>query len=414
MFTTIGFLLVLQLLVNSECFVVRSPETKNRKWIEQHSKDPLILTPYVESGKIKEGQKLSRVPVTEKLGIKSYSGFFTVNKAHDSNQFFWYFPPINDDKKSPVLVWLQGGPGGSSLFGLFEENGPLIVKNETFERRQYTWALNHHLIYIDNPVGAGFSYTNNSSGFCTNQTQVGDELYSTVVQFLQLFPELQENKFFISGESYAGKYIPALAYKIHKTNPTAKIKINLSGIAIGNGYSDPEHQLSYGKYLYQLGLVDRIQSETLEENEIKTVQYIHEKLWQKATDAWNDMMSFFAIKAGSINLYNYLHTDEYTNSTWRILDNTDVRQSIHVGDLPYSGLSNEVYRYLRGDMMKSVAPEMSELLDYYSVLIYNGQLDIIVVYPLTVNYLSHLNFTAAEDYKKAERHQWMVGDELAG
>jgi vitellogenic carboxypeptidase-like protein len=56
-----------------------------------------------------------------------------------------------------VLLWLQGGPGGSSLFGLFNEHGPFIVKKDlaTLLIRPTTWALTHNVLYIDNPVGTG-------------------------------------------------------------------------------------------------------------------------------------------------------------------------------------------------------------------------------------------------------------------
>lgn len=84
--------------------------------------------------------------------------------------------------------------------------------------------------------------------------QVGQDLYSALIQFFQLFPELQKQDFYVTGESYAGKYVPAIAYTIHKRNPTAPLKINLKGLAIGNGLCDPEHMLGhYGDYLNQLG-----------------------------------------------------------------------------------------------------------------------------------------------------------------
>ena len=56
----------------------------------------------------------------------------------------------------PVLLWLQGGPGGPSLFGLFNEHGPYIVQaDNSIKPRPTTWALTHNIIYIDNPVGTG-------------------------------------------------------------------------------------------------------------------------------------------------------------------------------------------------------------------------------------------------------------------
>ncbi|CAG9126297.1 unnamed protein product [Plutella xylostella] len=386
--------------------------------------EPLFLTPFVEGGNITEGRRRARVSFTDALRIKSYAGFFTVDKTYDSNQFFWYFPAmVPDNKNAPVVLWLQGGPGATSLYGLFTENGPLRVRNNKFERRKYNWALSHHLIYIDNPVGTGFSFTKDPKGYCTNEVQVGEQLHSTMTQFFQLFPELQGNKFYVTGESYGGKYVPALAYTIHKKNPTAKVKINLKGVAIGNGLSDPEHQLVYGKYLYQLGLIDWNGAKQFQDYEAETVKFIQNKQFDKAFANFDMLLngdrttekSLFSNLTGFDFYFNYLHTKDYTQyeDFGPMLQKAAVRKDIHVGDLPFHN-GSLVEQHLINDVMDSVAPWIKELLDHYPVVIYNGQLDIIVAYPLTVNYLRQLNFTGSEQYKTAKRYIWKVDGEVAG
>ena len=197
------------------------------------------MTPLIKSGKIELARNRSYVkPLIN--NVVSYSGFFTVDKQYNSNLFFWFFPAKSNSKTAPVILWLQGGPGAPSLFGLFTENGPFFITEEqTLESRHYTWISTHNVIYIDNPVGTGFSFTEDDKGYSRNEEDVGNNLYKAMKQFFQMFPEYQQNDFFITGESYAGKYIPALAYTIHMNNPNAKLKINLQGIAIGNGGSDP-------------------------------------------------------------------------------------------------------------------------------------------------------------------------------
>lgn len=119
----------------------------------------------------------------------------------------------------------------------------------------YSWAKRHSVIYIDNPVQTGFSFT--EGGFARNQTKVGEDLYQALKQFFLLFPELQSNEFYVTGESYAGKYVPSISHTIITNNPGSDLKINLKGMAIGNGLSDPEHQiLKYSDYLFQIGLID--------------------------------------------------------------------------------------------------------------------------------------------------------------
>ncbi|GBP23882.1 Venom serine carboxypeptidase [Eumeta japonica] len=286
--------------------------------------DPLILTPYIESGNITIAQELSRVPFTESLRIKSYAGFFTVNKTYESNQFFWYFPAMVPNKAlAPVIVWLQGGPGASSLFGLFTENGPLRVRNDRFERRKYNWALNHHIIYIDNPVDWSYRFQPTSS---------------------------------------------------------------------------------------------------FEDYEKRTVAYIQNKQWDKAFETFDALLNGDLIEKKSVFYnytgfefyFNYLHTKDPENSDFgHMLQKSSTRRAIHVGNLPFHN-GSEVEEHLKSDVMQSVAPLVSELLNHYDVVVYNGQLDIIVAYPLTVNYLKNLNFTGAEKYKTAKRYIWKVDGEIAG
>ncbi|KAJ8977292.1 hypothetical protein NQ317_007431 [Molorchus minor] len=233
--------------------------------------DPLILTPLIDQNKIEEAKQAARVNPDMFLGVESYSGFFTVNKEynfHKSNMFFWFFPSENNYGNDPVILWLQGALNerSSSLFGLFMENGPFSVNSDhQLVPREYSWTKNHSVLYIDNPVGAGYSFTNDL--YAKNQTEVGKDLYNALQQFFKLFSELRENDFFIIGESYAGKYIPAIGYTILKENLKAENKINLQGLAIGNGFSDPIHQIDYSDYLYQLGILDRNVRKSLKENE---------------------------------------------------------------------------------------------------------------------------------------------------
>lgn len=116
--------------------------------------DPIFLTEYIESGQFELAKNLSLVNHDDMKWVPSYAGYLTVNKSCNSNMFFWFFPAKLEQSKAPVVLWLQGGPGASSLFGLFTENGPFFVTSKKkLQPRKYSWHLNHNLLYIDNPVG---------------------------------------------------------------------------------------------------------------------------------------------------------------------------------------------------------------------------------------------------------------------
>ncbi|CAH1392266.1 unnamed protein product [Nezara viridula] len=374
--------------------------------------DPLFLTPYIEEGRIQEGQEAARVSLP-KTNITSYSGYFTVNKTFNSNLFFWFFPSEADPKNAPVVLWLQGGPGGSSLFGLFCENGPFSVDTKlTLQERQYSWSQLFNVIYIDNPVGTGFSFTESDSEYATDEVKVGKDLYSALSQFFQLFPDLQKNDFFVSGESYAGKYIPAIGYTIHNNNKINRQKINLKGLAIGDGFTDPENMMVYADYVYQLGLVDSNTREELRNLQDEVVKLIRQHQYSEASTVSDEILGRLSPR---INGYNYLQSGSFDpEGAYSDYLQTDVvRRGIHVGSRTYND-GSKVGRYLANDVMQSVKPWVEVLLENYRVMFYSGQLDIIVAYPLTMNFLPKLNWTGAEDYRTAPRKEWKVDDELAG
>lgn len=388
------------------------------------------LTPFVQDGFDAAGRHIAGVwDGTFLPDLESYSGFFTVNIEYMSSLFFWYFAAQNDaNQDAPVVLWLQGGPGVSSLYGLFTENGPFWVDSDMkVHPRNYSWHLNHHLIYIDNPVGTGFSFTMDEEGYSTNEQQVGANLLDLLRQFFVIFPHLKDRKLFVAGESYGGKYVVAVSHAIHRNNQkNSTFKVNLQGLAIGNGLCDPFHQLVYGDYLYQLGLIDSNGRDKFHQIEQQARDCISKKDYNCAFEVVDSLIngdqngggSLFENVTGFETYYNYLQTkaDPSPDYVAKFLQQPAIRRGIHVSNLTFHDLDpvNKVEQYLKADIMNSVAPQLEELLVDYRVLIYNGQLDIIVAYPMTVNYLKELKFPGSEEYRQAPRKIWKVDGEIAG
>jgi len=232
--------------------------------------EPLILTDLLKNGTaISDIQEQSKV--SPQIGNHtSYSGFFTTDSSPeaDNNMFFWYLPSQNGDASAPTLIWLQGGPGGSSLFGMFVEMGPFNVDADfNLIANPYTWNDKYNMLFIDNPVGAGFSYTGTGKGYVTNQDEVADNLYSLLQQFYQVFPDVLKTDLYVTGESYGGHYVPSISYKIHQENAAiaagtaeestdygAPVTIPLKGLAVGDGWIDPVVQITgYPDMMFNLG-----------------------------------------------------------------------------------------------------------------------------------------------------------------
>ncbi|XP_073977711.1 venom serine carboxypeptidase-like [Rhodnius prolixus] len=414
--------LLVHLVVKSEGIFQVFPD-KDGVAAGNYYDDPLFLTPYIDRGEIEDGKQAAKVPLTDQ-NIVSYSGLLTVNRKFNSNIFFWYFPAEIENGTAPLVVWLQGGPGASSLYGLFEENGPFYVDaNNQLVKRDYYWTKNLNVLYIDNPVGTGFSFTNSPAGYSTNQVQVGRNLYIAIRQFLYLFPELKDNELYITGESYAGKYVPAFAYTIDEHNELGDERINLKGIAIGDGMCDPASMLNYGDYLYQIGLIDMNTRREMIKLQDITLNLINLEEYELATDTLRQIIlgmeshqkSIFANKTGFSYYYNYMHYkyDNAHGDVDKFVNTDEMRSLLHVGNLTYNN-GEKVSQHLKADMTKSIKPWFEKLLEKYRVVLYSGQLDIIIAYPLTLNFIRSLNWSGAEEYKTAERKLWFVDNELAG
>merc|ERR1711981_497706 len=177
-----------------------------------------------------------------KLGVdtvKQYSGYLD-DEEEDKHLFYWFFESRNDPKNDPILLWLNGGPGCSSLTGLFMELGPSsITKDGKVKYNPASWNANASVIFLDQPVNVGYSYSGSS---VSNTVAAGKDVYALLTLFFEQFPEYAELDFHISGESYAGHYIPVFANEIlaHK-----KRNINLKSVLIGNGLTDGLTQYEY-------------------------------------------------------------------------------------------------------------------------------------------------------------------------
>jgi len=150
------------------------------------------------------------------------------------------FPSQHDPDNDPVLLWLNGGPGCSSLIGMSYENGPFRFKvesNDTVEN-PYSWNRKANLLYVESPGGVGFSIGPTVN---VSDATVREDNLQALLTFFAKFPSLRSNEFYISGESYAGIYIPHLAEAIYlyNTRTTTSIPINLKGIIVGNACTDP-------------------------------------------------------------------------------------------------------------------------------------------------------------------------------
>lgn len=376
--------------------------------------EPLILTPLIEEGCLCEARRLSKV-TPNILGTLSYSGYFTVNKTCENHLFFWFFLAEKNWTEAPVVLWLQGGPGAPSLYGLFEENGPFVLVDGEPQRRPSAWNKKHNLIYIDQPVNTGFSFSGKKC-YTSSSRQCGLEIYSALVQFFTMFSELVDNRFYIMGESYAGHYVPQVGKAIHEFNPFADTKINLSGMMVWSPYIDYIRNVNSSYYLYNLGLIDLHEKKELDErlekyvNAMKVEPFRPPNPDENVIDLWRTLLK-------NISFYDYYSLqNQYNRSRFApYVIQPKLRTCLHVGNVSL-GLDEDrkIFKAMNLDYYSSMSHLYEELLEHYTVVTSVGQLDLACGYPTVMNILDSLEWSGAEAYRNATRQRWYVDGQLVG
>ncbi|KAJ8762166.1 hypothetical protein K2173_007320 [Erythroxylum novogranatense] len=188
-----------------------------------------------------EADKISALPgQPEGVNFNQYAGYVTVDPKNGRALFYYFVESPYESSTKPLVLWLNGGPGCSSLgYGAMGELGPFRVNsdNKTLSINPYAWNNVANVIFLESPAGVGFSYSNTSLDYYTGDQKTAKDSYIFLLNWLERFPQYKTRDFYITGESYAGHYVPQLAYTIVSKN-TNQNNINLKGISIGNAYID--------------------------------------------------------------------------------------------------------------------------------------------------------------------------------
>lgn len=172
-----------------------------------------------------------------KLPSRQFSGY--LKGSNTTNLHYWFVESETDPENAPTVLWLNGGPGCSSLDGFFYEQGPFEIDKKDHTKlisREYRWNRLVNMIFLENPVGVGFSYSDSNDYKCNDDRTAIEGRVALEDFFNNKFPELKKNKFFITGESYGGIYVPTFAEEIVKNELAGTYTgAKLTGIGVGNG-----------------------------------------------------------------------------------------------------------------------------------------------------------------------------------
>ncbi|CAH2061302.1 unnamed protein product [Thlaspi arvense] len=178
------------------------------------------------------------LPGQPKVGFRQFAGYVNIDSENGRSLFYYYVEADKQPETKPLTLWLNGGPGCSSVGGgAFTELGPFYPTGDGRGLRinSMSWNKASNLLFVESPAGVGWSYSNTSSDYNTGDKTAANDMLVFLLRWFIKFPELKFRDFFLTGESYAGHYIPQLADAIHSYNiRSSGFKFNVKGIAIGN------------------------------------------------------------------------------------------------------------------------------------------------------------------------------------
>ncbi|CAD5165754.1 serine carboxypeptidase-like 42 [Musa acuminata AAA Group] len=179
-----------------------------------------------------------RLPGQPKVGFRQYAGHVDVDVKAGRSLFYYLAEADGDAHKKPLTLWLNGGPGCSSVGGgAFTELGPFYPRGDGRGLRinKMSWNKVSNLLFVESPAGVGWSYSNTTSDYNRDDESTANDMYIFLLRWYDKFPEFRSRDLFLTGESYAGHYIPQLANVLLNHNQhSVGFKFKIKGVAIGN------------------------------------------------------------------------------------------------------------------------------------------------------------------------------------
>ncbi|CAA0816583.1 Serine carboxypeptidase-like 40 [Striga hermonthica] len=252
---------------------------------------------------LKEEDLITYLPGQPPVNFSHYSGYVSVDIVAE-RALFYYFVEADPEKSSnlPLVLWLNGGPGCSSLgYGAMEELGPFRVCSDgkTLYENEYAWNRVANVLFLETPAGVGFSYSKTKSDVMKsgdNETAIDN--YVFLLNWLEKFPEYKYRDLYLAGESYAGHYVPQLALNILQHNINGPNIIRLKGIFIGNAWINDETD--------NKGMYENLETHALISNETlnQLLEYCNFSEKAKVSNQCNKAYGEVGKDIGVIDIYN--------------------------------------------------------------------------------------------------------------
>ncbi|KAI3461386.1 hypothetical protein Pfo_018049 [Paulownia fortunei] len=417
---------------------VESPRTQVEKIIRQLNLFPELDVNIVEDepavNEPKLVEKRIRFPYLSDTGatvqnLGHHAGYFRLPHTRSARMFYFFFESRNNRSTDPVVVWLSGGPGCSGSLALFYENGPFhLANNLSLVWNDFGWDKVSNLIYVDQPIGTGFSYTSYRGDIRKGTEAASVDFYDFLQAFFRRHRRYAKNDFYMTGESYAGHYIPAFSVRIHQANKNKKpTYINIKGLAIGNGLTDPGIQYkAYADYALDMKLINQsyynslINSFPLCQKLIKRCGNNGSLSCLLASRFCNSIFEGILGKASDINYYDIRKRCEGPlcydfSNVEKFLNQKSVKTALGVGDIKFVSCSSVVHNAMTRELMKNFGAGIPALLeDGIKLLVYAGEYDLICNWLGNSRWVTAMEWSGQKNFQSASSIPFVVDGVKSG
>ncbi|XP_073822409.1 retinoid-inducible serine carboxypeptidase-like [Musca autumnalis] len=350
-------------------------------------------------------------------------GFVEISPG--GRMFYWLYyttADVSNYTERPLVIWLQGGPGLSATGnGNFDELGPIDVNGN---ERNWTWVKQMNVLFIDSPLGSGFSYVDNKTLLPSTNNEIAKDLVVFMKEFYKLHSEFEEVPLHIFSQSYGGKMAPEFALELYYAVERGELRSNLKSVSLGSPWTSPiDSVMAWGPLLLNMGIVDKDGYKNIMESANRIVENVRNKEWDTAFLEWVNTSAIIMNVTENINFYNILKyskqedfaTEETDNETYaKFVTNQKLQQLMRgpvskalgiPSKVKWSSQRAFVFINLASDLMKPALNIVNEILNYTNlkVAVLSGQLDLICATAGAVNWIDKLEWIYRQEYVEAPR-----------
>ncbi|KAL8233961.1 hypothetical protein R6Q59_020061 [Mikania micrantha] len=370
------------------------------------------------------------------------TGYVGVGENEDVQLFYYFIQSESDPNNDPLMLWITGGPGCSSISGLIYEIGPIQFEamdyNGSFPNlilKPYSWTKMTSIIFLDVPVGSGFSYAKTTFASHSTDIQLCDQVYEFMRKWFKSHPEFVSNPFYIGGDSYSGLPIPIITQLISDGNEAGyEPHINLKGYLLGNPLTFPEEDNFKIRFCNGMGIISddlykslfhacggEYRSEYISPNNVECIQNI--ELYEQSIygiqapqvlepycgHVWliklptqkplkeHTRLSSVKCRFNEYKLVYYWINDANVQEALHVRKET-IEEWIRCPDLNFTITTYDVRQY-----------HLSLSNKGYRSLIYSGDHDMVIPHQSTQAWTKDLNYSVIDQWR-----QWKHNNQIAG